>query len=205
MRFQAILLALGLLLVSSDVVPSSARAAGCKQENVKKFFKKTDKWCSTEYAKNISAMTDQNILVRKGASAATLGLAKHTGGYYLVLWTTTRGQGDHTVRAEQDPLMFKFDDGTELALQVDTDTSSRRIGMGTSEGFCGFYNITKEQLQSVGTKKVVEVVKFFDPEKEKSGPRLEQTEDGRTFYRWALTLKKNQEELADQAACVLTF
>jgi len=174
MRFQAILLALGLLLVSSDVVPSSARAAGCKQENVKKFFKKTDKWCSTEYAKNISAMT-------------------------------TRGQGDHTVRAEQDPLMFKFDDGTELALQVDTDTSSRRIGMGTSEGFCGFYNITKEQLQSVGTKKVVEVVKFFDPEKEKSGPRLEQTEDGRTFYRWALTLKKNQEELADQAACVLTF
>lgn len=52
---------------------------------------------------------------------------------------------------------------------------------------------------------VVEVLKFFDPEKEKSGPRLEQTEDGRTFYRWPITLENNEEELADQAACVLTF
>lgn len=205
MRFQATLLALGLLLVSSDVVPSSARAAGCKQENVKKFFKKADKWCSTEYAKKISAMTDRNIFFRKGASAATLNLAKHTDGYYLVLFTNTRGAGDHTVRAEQDPLMFKFDDGTDLPLQVDTDTSSRRMGMGTAEGFCGFYNITKEQLESVQTKKVVEIVKFVDPEKDKSGPRIEQTEDGRTFYRFPLKLGKNQEELADQAACVLTF
>ena len=205
MRFQGILLALGLLFVSSDVVPSSARAAGCKQENVKKFFKRTDKWCSAEYAKNISAMTDQNIFFRKGASLAGLSLAKHTDGYYLVLFTNTRGQGDHTVRVEQDPLVFKFDDGTDLALQVDTDTSSRRMGMGATEGFCGFYNITKEQLQSVRTKKVVELVKFFDPEKEKSGPRLEKTDDGRTFYRWPLKLEKNQKELADQATCVLTF
>lgn len=205
MRFQTTLLVLGLLLSSSNVVPSSARADKCKQENVKKFFKKKDKWCSTEYAKNISAMTDQNILFRKGASAAALNLAKHSNGYYLVLTTTTRGAGDHTVRADKDPLVLKFGDGTDVALRVDADTSSRRISMGTSEGFCGFYSITKEQLQSVQTKKVVEISQFLDMEKKKSGPRIEQTDDGHTFYRWPLKLDKNQEELADQAACVLSF
>ena len=205
MRFQATLLALGLLLLSSDVVPSPARADSCKQENVKKFFKQRDKWCSTEYAKKISAMTDQDVLFRKGASAATLNLAKHTDGYYLVLTTTTRGAGDHKVRAGQDPLVIKLGDGTDLALQVDADTSSRRISMGTSEGFCGFYNITKEQLESVKTKKVVEITQFLEMEKEKSGPRLEKTDDGRTVYRWPITLEKNQKDLADHAACVLTF
>ena len=123
MRFQATLLALGLLLLSSELVPSSAGADRCEQENVKKFFKKKDKWCSAEYAENISAMTDENVLFRKGASAAWLNLAKHNDGYYLVLTTTTRGAGDHTVRAEQDPLMLKFGDGTDLALRVDADTS----------------------------------------------------------------------------------
>jgi hypothetical protein len=205
MRIQATLLALGVLFVSSQVVRPSAHAAGCKQENVKRFFKKVDKWCSAEYADDISAMTDQNIFFRKGASSAALNLAKHPDGYYLVLFTNTRGQGDHTVRATKDPLMLKFDDGSELALKVDADTSSRRMGMGTTEGFCGFYNITEEQLQSVRSKKVDEIVKFFDPEKEKSGPRLEKTDDGRTFYRWPLTLDKNKQELADQVACVLTF
>mgnify|MGYP001557282453 CR=1 FL=1 len=205
MRFQSTLLVFGLLFLSADVVPSSARAAGCKQENVKKFFKQKDKWCSTEYAKNISAMTDQNILFRKGASAAALNLAKHDNGYYLVLTTTTRGAGDHTVRAEKDPLVLKFGDGTEASLRVDADTSSRRISMGTSEGFCGFYNITKEQLESVQTKKVVEISQYLDMEKDKSGPRLEKKDDGRTLYRWPLKLDKNQEELADHAACVLSF
>jgi hypothetical protein len=205
MRFQATLLVLGLLFLSSDVVPSLARADSCKQENVKKFFKKKDKWCSTDYAKNISAMTDQNILFRKGASMAALNLAKHSDGYYLVLTTTTRGAGDHTVRADEDPLVLKLGDGTEVALRVDADTSSRRISMGTSEGFCGFYTITKEQLESVQNKKVVEISQFLDMEKDKSGPRIEKTDDGHVFYRWPLKLEKNQKELADQAACVLTF
>jgi len=65
MRIQGILLALGLILVGSNVVPSSARAGGCKQENVKKYFKKHDKWCSAEHAKNISAMTNENVIVSK--------------------------------------------------------------------------------------------------------------------------------------------
>jgi hypothetical protein len=203
MRLPGILLALGLVLLTADVMPSSARAGRCPKENTKKFFKKADE-CPREYIEQVTAMTNGKPFFTKARSLGALRLAKHADGYYLVLFTANKPyKGDIKVRAKEDPLMFKFEDGTDITLYIDKDTSSGQ--KMTWERFCGFYDITEEQLQSVQSKKVVEIAQFVVAEGEKFGRRLEEAEDGRTFYRWPVNLSKNQKELADQAACVLTF
>jgi len=203
MRIPYILLALGLVAISAGVPLASARADRCPEENIKKFFKRFDE-CPREYVERVTALTNGKPLYAKATAAADLRLAKHAGGYYLVLCTANRPyKSDFKVRAEQDALMFKFDDDTVLELYVEKDTSSGQ--RKAWERFCGFYSITQEQLESVRAKTVAEVVQFIVPVGKKVGRRVEQTEDGRTFYHLPVKLDKNRRELADQAECVLKF
>lgn len=210
MRFRWIPLALSLALVSGGTsIPSTAAAVagGGKCELKPKRLKKLNKdgWsCQDQpYFKDITAWTAFVLLFYKANSAGSMAIAKHEGGYYLVLYTGFPRKGEFLVRAQEDPLMFKFQDGSEMKLLLTDDTRSKRLGKKKQQ-FCGFYPITREQLESEGQKLLVEATQFFTAAEDvKLHRRAEETEEGRDFFRWPVKVDKGR--FPHIASCALKF
>jgi hypothetical protein len=208
MQFRWIPLALSLALVSGGTsIPSTVAAVTSKCElspkRLNKLIKKDWPCADQPYFKDITAWTAFVILFQKYSAGGSMAIAKHKGGYYLVLHTLSGRKGEYLVRAQEDPLMFKFQDGSEMKLLLASDTRSKRLGK-TKQQFCGFYPITREQLESEGQKLLVEATQFFTAaEDEKLQRRAEETEKGKDFFRWPVKVDKGR--FPHIAGCALEF
>ena len=207
MQFRWIPLAVSLALVSGGTsIPSTVAAVTSKCELSPKRLKKLNKkgWpCSEQpYFDDITGWTAFVLLFYKYRTTGSMAIARHEGGYYLVLNTISAWGGDYLVRAEEDPLMFKFKDGSEMKLLLASDTRSKRAGP-SKEQFCGYYRITREQLESEGKKLLVEATQFFSAEDGRHGRRAEETEEGKDFFRWPVKVDKGR--FPHIASCALKF
>lgn len=207
MRKRLFFVALGVTLVAGAAtvaLPAQGRDKRCEGMNPDDYFNKKMRkiGCSTACLEDITAMTDRHVFFSKGNSSGTIAIAKHGEGYYLALSTgvgaSTR---EYKVRAADDPLELILDDGTEVRLSPVCDhTSVRR---GAAMYYCGFYTVTREQLETLASRDVAEIKQFVLNDQDMRYRRLEQAEDGRSYFYWDLRLQKNQRELADHSKCAL--
>jgi len=113
-----------------------------------------------------------------------------SGAHYLAVFSSAnlkRGKQGYKVRATKDPLTIQFEDGTELELFAVCDTSTYFTKMHREVNYyCGFCKITREQVESLGEKKISGVKQFIvTGGGELEGQMIEHTEDGRTYIDWA--------------------
>jgi hypothetical protein len=87
-------------------------------------------------------------------------------------------------------------------MRLDAVCTKSSIQKMMTQGFCGFHKITRQQLETVSTKGVIEIRQFILPDDEDlTRKRLKQTEDGRSYFYYTLT--KNQDGLSEHAKCAL--
>jgi len=159
------------------------------------------------------------IIGARSAIATWRFLMTDKGSYYLGLYSyvylrSGKKQG-YEVRATEDALTLPFEDGTKLELSAVCDTSTYCSRMEPKDHyFCGFYKISREQLDILSKKKVSGFQQFVVAVGDEiEARRLKHTEDGRTYIDWVPKVQ-SQESVDEQgvapllnkmASCAMTW
>jgi hypothetical protein len=218
MPIRSLALALGLIVASTALFAAPAEGEDCpelklRKKTVDEWYKKTWRKCSPECLDGTVTRLLLGHSIAGGHVDLIVRLATtDTGRYYFevesrVSMGRVRGDKGYTVRATQDPLVLTFEDNSEMRLYPACDKSS---GTCTNDKrqqcLCGFYNVSREQLEELSRKKLSEIKMFLITPKTEEVYNLRQhhTKDGRSYVDFTWKEKKDKSaELMRLTRCLL--
>ena len=139
-------------------------------------------------------------------------VATDAGHYYLYVWSSVivgnvRGEKGYAVRATEDPLVLMFEGGGEMQLYPVCDLSSKKSGSNRRVQYlCGFYNVSRAQLEELSGKRLSEIKQFFLASNYElfENRHLKYAKDGRSYFDFTWKVERNKPaELMRQSRCIV--